>query len=66
MSTISIDSGFMTIRSSQRTAHREAIRDYFAYSKAIVQFWFGNRHGMSQEFVEEIDGLLTTYNCSNI
>ena len=48
------------------TAHREAIRGYFAYSNAIVEFWCRNRHGMSREFAEEIDGLLTTYNCSNI
>lgn len=47
-------------------AHREAIRDYFAYSKAIVEFWCGSKHGMSREFAEEIDGLLTTYTCSNI
>ena len=51
---------------SEFAAHREAIRDYFAYSKAIVEFWCGNKHGMSREFAEEIDGLLTTYNCSNI
>ena len=47
-------------------AHREAIRDHLASSKALVEFWCGNRHAMSQEFAEEIDGLLTTYNCSNI
>ena len=44
-------------------AHREAIRDYFAYSRSIVAFWCANRHGMSREFVKEIDSLLTTYKC---
>ena len=48
------------------TAHREAIRGYFANSKAIVRFWCMSKHAMSREFAEEIDGLLTTYNCSNI
>ena len=48
------------------TAHRKAIRGYFAYSKAIVEFWCTNKFGMSPEFAEEIDGLLTTYDCSRI
>ena len=48
------------------TAHREAIRGYFASSKAIVEFWCINKHAMSHEFAKEIDGLLTTYDCSNI
>ena len=48
------------------SAHREAIRSYFAYSKAIVDFWCRNKHGMSREFAEEIDSLLSSYNCSNI
>ena len=46
-------------------AHREAIRGYFAYSKAMVEFWCANKHGMSREFAQEIDGLLTTYMCSD-
>ena len=51
---------------SEFSAHREAIRGYFAYSKAIVVSWCMNRHSMSREFAEEIDGLLSSYNCSNI
>ena len=51
---------------SEFAAHREAWRDYFAFSQAIVEFWCGTRHSMSREFAEEIDGLLTTYNCSTI
>jgi hypothetical protein len=46
-------------------AHREAIRDYFAYSKAIVAFWCTSRHGMSREFVKEIDGLIANHGCTN-
>ena len=50
---------------SEFAAHRIAIRDHFASSKAVVEFWCGSRHAMSQEFAEEIDSLLTTYSCSN-